>query len=210
VLVIECTSRLCQVTGEVAELERALALAPRGQRADWITRVQVLSTHNLGLKPSRVESWREAEKLGRGDDGNSSEARRNENRPRRGDDTDHLWNTRSFLPRAEDQEKFTIGFKTLDVATANSADRFDLELDIAAALHWGAVFEPSRASSCFHREWPRLILLATVTQIHNTVISPLHWAVKDGKLDMARVSRAGGSCGQTREICAYSCLTVTH
>ena len=29
------------VTGEVEELERALALAPRGQRADWITRVQI-------------------------------------------------------------------------------------------------------------------------------------------------------------------------
>ena len=25
-------------------------------------------------------------------------------------------------------------------------------------------------------------------QIHDTVVSPLHWAVKDGKLDMARVS----------------------
>jgi hypothetical protein len=32
---------LRQVTGEVAELERALALAPRRQRADWVTRVQV-------------------------------------------------------------------------------------------------------------------------------------------------------------------------
>ena len=32
---------LLQVAGDVGELERALALAPRGQRADWITRVQV-------------------------------------------------------------------------------------------------------------------------------------------------------------------------
>lgn len=33
-----------QVAGDVIELERALTLAPRGQRADWVTRVQVEST----------------------------------------------------------------------------------------------------------------------------------------------------------------------
>ncbi len=32
-------------------------------------------------------------------------------------------------------------------------------------------------------------------QIHDTVVSPLHWAVKDGKLDMARVSVVWRSSG---------------
>eukprot|EP00291_Cryptomonas_curvata_P022400 CAMPEP_0172170956 /NCGR_PEP_ID=MMETSP1050-20130122/11618_1 /TAXON_ID=233186 /ORGANISM="Cryptomonas curvata, Strain CCAP979/52" /LENGTH=924 /DNA_ID=CAMNT_0012842321 /DNA_START=324 /DNA_END=3094 /DNA_ORIENTATION=+ len=36
------------VAGEVPELERALSLAPRGQRADWITRVQI---HDSVISP---------------------------------------------------------------------------------------------------------------------------------------------------------------
>ena len=36
------------VAGEVEELERALSLAPRGQRADWITRVQI---HDSVISP---------------------------------------------------------------------------------------------------------------------------------------------------------------
>lgn len=36
------------VAGDVTELERALALAPRGQRADWITRVQI---HDSVISP---------------------------------------------------------------------------------------------------------------------------------------------------------------
>ena len=45
--------------GQVQELERALTLAPRGQRADWVTRVQI---HDSVVRAPCCEGGREGER----------------------------------------------------------------------------------------------------------------------------------------------------
>jgi hypothetical protein len=44
---------LALVSGDTDELKRALDLAPRGQRADWVTRVQI---HDSVVRPGSIKN----------------------------------------------------------------------------------------------------------------------------------------------------------
>ena len=115
------------VAGEVDELKRALALAPRSQRADWITRVSVSCNDDY---------------------------------------VSLVW---IFLC-----EYLEMKFSLFCFSRSNSRASFAI---------W---FAHTLRNVPYLLETERPVSAPQV-QIHDSVISPFYWAVRDGKLDMARL-----------------------